>query len=235
MRPIEYIADEINNRFLLTHLLRGATHLFVEELFYLGFLLTHLLRGATIYVHIHSPNLYISTHAPLARCDRSRLKSLLWCTDFYSRTSCEVRRCQKASNTCDAYFYSRTSCEVRRWYVYLRSLIHSYFYSRTSCEVRHFLFLSRQGRVEISTHAPLARCDAALFCQRKAYFYFYSRTSCEVRRFDFVILLHRKISTHAPLARCDTPYHWFYQNWIISTHAPLARCDVGTMRAVFWK
>ena len=57
---------------------------------------------------------------------------------------------------------------------------------------------------EISTHAPLARCDGFTAASQQP---------------DF-------ISTHAPLARCDV--HLVQRPGllvVISTHAPLARCD----------
>ena len=58
--------------------------------------------------------------------------------DFNSRTSCEVRRAPRLPPFQDkADFNSRTSCEVRRR--------------------RNFTFSLSQ---KISTHAPLARCDA---------------------------------------------------------------------------
>ena len=59
--------------------------------------------------------------------------------------------------------------------------------------------------VNISTHAPLAKCDEKI------------RTAYELK----------SISTHAPLARCDDyPVRRRHQCHI-STHAPLARCDPG--------
>ena len=60
--------------------------------------------------------------------------------------------------------------------------------------------------MQISTHAPLARCDTASVA-------------------DFA---SASISTHAPLARCD--YHTVLRRACgscISTHAPLARCDTN--------
>ena len=55
----------------------------------------------------------------------------------------------------------------------------------------------------ISTHAPLARCDAD------------QKVADEVEA----------ISTHAPLARCDDGTLNPNSLEEISTHAPLARCD----------
>ena len=80
-------------RFLLTHLMRGATLYYsLLGVFIVQFLLTHLMRGATIAnPHINSA-CRISTHAPHARCDKSFEGDFKCNYHFYSRTSCEVRR-----------------------------------------------------------------------------------------------------------------------------------------------
>ena len=139
------------------------------------FLLTHLLRGATFPFSFPT--------------GQGR--------DFYSRTSCEVRRSSFLSaesvllfllthllrgatfRLCDIItskdFYSRTSCEVRHTVSLVLSELDN-FYSRTSCEVRRWN--NEGGVLEIN---------------------FYSRTSCEVRLARDTV----GISTHAPLARCD--------------------------------
>ena len=101
-----------------------------------------------------------------------------------------------------------------------------YFNSRTSCEVRRLAVSGFERGWQISTHAPLARCDP-------------------VRQFS---LFRVSISTHAPLARCDmrrvtlaclrsvfqlthllrgatSAVCLLLINYVISTHAPLARCD----------
>ena len=56
------------------------------------FQLTHLLRGATFRVRSTDSRSSISTHAPLARCDKSVPRQTCHHPDFNSRTSCEVRR-----------------------------------------------------------------------------------------------------------------------------------------------
>ena len=78
--------------FLLTHLMRGATMETRTLFLWLEFLLTHLMRGATFAIYHFRFLIFVSTHAPHARCDRLvpvcfRNNSLR----FYSRTSCEVR------------------------------------------------------------------------------------------------------------------------------------------------
>ena len=81
-------------------------------------------------------------------------------TRFNSRTSCEVRHSSSRPDTCHNRFNSRTSCEVRRQAGRIGRYCNPRFNSRTSCEVR----LEAQAKeIEhlVSTHAPLARCDAS--------------------------------------------------------------------------
>ena len=159
----------------------------------------------------------VRPHAMQAKCTPN---------NFNSRTSCEVRPPQQLENPVHANFNSRTSCEVRRTLAIMSGIADRFqlthllrgatlpadqrpagpadFNSRTSCEVR----LSRKALLDcmpISTHAPLARCDAAFAACHAAIlrfqlthllrgatspsaFYhptainFNSRTSCEVRQ-----------------------------------------------------
>ena len=59
------------------------------------FQLTHLLRGATYFLPLSARIRWISTHAPLARCDKKYAYEQNGEIDFNSRTSCEVRPSQK--------------------------------------------------------------------------------------------------------------------------------------------
>ena len=192
------------NQFQLTHLLRGATGLRIAATDAIQFQLTHLLRGATISRTYHAVVAEISTHAPLARCDSVFTALLQHPVNFNSRTSCEVRpgrddphreRAQGFQLTHLLRGATRTPANDGR--------ARGDFNSRTSCEVRPGADLRRQGR-PISTHAPLARCDATRRSTGRMYF----------------------ISTHAPLARCDPAGQDAGKSGVhISTHAPLARCD----------
>ena len=59
-----------NGKFLLTHLMRGATWKHCTcYYFFFRFLLTHLMRGATIFPTHGGSSTIISTHTPHARCD----------------------------------------------------------------------------------------------------------------------------------------------------------------------
>ena len=122
----------------------------------------------------------ISTHAPLARCDRQATYNPIPKCDFNSRTSCEVR-----------------------------PTVHRNYSNTTEFQLTHLLrgaTLIRStstSSVVISTHAPLARCDAV-----------------PIGGADIL-----RISTHAPLARCDIEAYRAMIAKGISTHAPLARCD----------
>ena len=100
----------------------------------------------------------ISTHAPLARCDKD-LKTMYFNEDI--STHAPLARCDPLT-AIDEWqginFNSRTSCEVRHKQIFL-DFGRGNFNSRTSCEVRRYnvdiFFIFR-----ISTHAPLARCDS---------------------------------------------------------------------------
>ena len=81
-----------HKKFLLTHLLRGATGLRIKIcVAILPFLLTHLLRGATHWLQSwNRPHQFLLTHllrgATLYTEAEANLPG-----NFYSRTSCEVR------------------------------------------------------------------------------------------------------------------------------------------------
>ena len=122
------------------------------------FQLTHLLRGATSTQNRCIRRGRISTHAPLARCDRSvfcrpstatfQLTHLLrgatrrTRATFRSRpisTHAPLARCDCAATVTyenGANFNSRTSCEVRPAVPPPRRTPSFDFNSRTSCEVR---------------------------------------------------------------------------------------------------
>ena len=71
--------------------MRGATILAFLLFGVIKFLLTHLMRGATdrkCYIMELSE---VSTHAPHARCDGVSRAAVQKALSFYSRTSCEVR------------------------------------------------------------------------------------------------------------------------------------------------
>ena len=219
------------------------------------FQLTHLLRGATLAVDGGRFHFLISTHAPLARCDpgflavhaqliKFQLTHLLrgathtippyhhTIIDFNSRTSCEVRHSAEVSIDLTTDFNSRTSCEVRR--------------PTGFCGVIGLL---------ISTHAPLARCDAARGWVCYGCHNFNSRTSCEVRRrarhayapkdqFQLTHLLRGATPQGFPCKthRCNFNSRTSCEvrhmqacmglfSALISTHAPLARCDSAASSA----
>ena len=147
----------IHNRFLLTHLMRGATRQrYLQHI--CRAISTHAPHARcdppplTIYnftnISTHAPHARcdllkiqirnepnISTHAPHARCDPPNKHPPSEFKNFYSRTSCEVRLTAMDFAPARRNFYSRTSCEVRPINVPLGELSGN-FYSRTSCEVR---------------------------------------------------------------------------------------------------
>ena len=102
--------------------------------------------------------LFISTHAPLARCDYLGGYLVQRHLDFNSRTSCEVRPAPSSS--------------VRKPPVFqLTHLLRG----------ATLLDSSAATMSSISTHAPLARCDPMPAAPIRKSLYFNSRTSCEVR------------------------------------------------------
>ena len=145
----------------------------------------------------------ISTHAPLARCDGNEKccagNSEFQLTHLLRGATAHHFR----SSTHLFHFNSRTSCEVRPNQQHIDAG-RGNFNSRTSCEVRQKPGRGI-GRGDISTHAPLARCDETAFPSARS----------------------QSISTHAPLARCDKFGPGRTTRPGISTHAPLARCDHG--------
>ena len=189
--------------FQLTHLLRGATLTFVPNHEWHQFQLTHLLRGATPTAGSMTIPWWISTHAPLARCDAFTPIRSPKTAYFNSRTSCEVRRHPGPHQPALCDFNSRTSCEVR----------HGQFRGGTHARKFQLTHLLR-GATRIPggstilftafqlTHllrgatGPSGRSPA----QTR---HFNSRTSCEVRRGAIFARRNPNISTHAPLARCD--------------------------------
>ena len=81
-----------DRKFLLTHLLRGATLSYF--LFFLAFL--HFYSRTSYEVRLETEpqakkQLLISTHAPLTRCDLLTANSGKIIDNFYSRTSYEAR------------------------------------------------------------------------------------------------------------------------------------------------
>ena len=122
--------------------------------------------------------------------------------DFNSRTSCEVRpapaRIKAGRKRFQLTHLLRGATRKRNRWTGIRRF-----------QLTHLLrgATTRDGlsyqQIAISTHAPLARCDACC-CGHS---------------------IALQISTHAPLARCDIIARIMATMASISTHAPLARCD----------
>ena len=149
------------------------------------------------------PGSGISTHAPRVRRDARILSTVEVLDDFYSRASCEARRCRHNLAVLVRNFYSRASCEARRSDTLPRTSP-GHFYSRASCEARPFQLHHYYFLIVISTHAPRVRRDGDT---RDAF----SGLS---------------ISTHAPRVRRDSVQQFVNAVKAISTHAPRVRRDV---------
>ena len=147
----------IPKEFQLTHLLRGATQNALKICCAGKFQLTHLLRGATCDIkRICRVAGFQLTH--LLR-GATKFSYVFGATNnFNSRTSCEVRHLPQC-------------CILDDWQFQLTHLLRG---------ATNIGWISEKY-LEISTHAPLARCDAV---QQR-------------------VSLRLRISTHAPLARCD--------------------------------
>ena len=142
--------------FQLTHLLRGATIMNPLKWWATKFQLTHLLRGATISGFLTSGTYWISTHAPLARCDAS---------EFRRRTRTKISTHAPLAR-----------CDLREILTRIKIIFQLTHLLRGATGPNDY-----EQEYNISTHAPLARCDAYSFYRRKLCFHFNSRTSCEVR------------------------------------------------------
>ena len=124
---------------------------------------------------------FISTHAPLARCDptacaRPSTSSLFQLTHLLRGATYR----ENPMDTRDLNFNSRTSCEVRLYRHWIQPYIRKF-------QLTHLLrgatgiSTVQTSRAEISTHAPLARCDVLAALAGAVTANFNSRTSCEVR------------------------------------------------------
>ena len=145
----------------------------------------------------------ISTHAPLARRDLNVMWEVEHEDYFYSRASREAR--PKASNAAamQTDFYSRSLARRDEIRGYSLTLLR-FLLTRLSRGATWSRVKLTSNRIQISTHAPLARRDG------------YQEAWAD----------YRYISTHAPLARRDFSIIPLLNSGVISTHAPLARRDL---------
>ena len=173
--------------------------------------------------------LIISIHAPLARCDQYFRRRFLPFPDFNPRTSCEVRLVDRDGFAYIVDFNPRTSCEVRLLPPAVAASETLIFQSTHLLRGATSYRCTITAYINISIHAPLARCDRLGIREVSNRRYFNPRTSCEVRQpIPTWAPTAWKISIHAPLARCDRQVHLRQLLVTISIHAPLARCDQRT-------
>ena len=131
--------------------------------------------------------MYISTHAPHARCDTVTASLLCGISDFYSRTPCEVRHTDMGVIFAFSAFLlthpmrGATCCIY--YTAYLVTFLLTHPMRGATCRS---VTAGAGGR--ISTHAPHARCDIVAILSEIAKQNFYSRTPCEVRH-----LIHTKL------------------------------------------
>ena len=174
------------SKFLLTHLLRGAT-LNALELCCTEVISTHApLARCNGILFIFLPNSCISTHAPLARCNILMLGTLWTLYNFYSRTSCEVQHQDIQDKSPFLKFLlthllrGATGKDIIPYGMWKIISTHA-----PLARCNYYSSLTYSG-FEISTHAPLARCNELenlIFDELQN---FYSRTSCEVQLFILI-------------------------------------------------
>ena len=118
-------------------ILLSCNHISTPFAFLLAtFLLTHPLRGATNgYLGISSWA-FISTHTPLAGCNRCQGLGFILEKNFYSHTPCGVQHVPVMLIIMILNFYSHTPCGVQRCSFSNKYHI-EYFYSHTPCGVQH--------------------------------------------------------------------------------------------------
>ena len=123
----------------------------------------------------------ISIHAPLARCDVCKRSVMTLAYDFNPRTSCEVRPAA-AFNAASIFIFQSTHLLRGATTLSALTLMLLKFQSTHLLRGATSMALRSGIKVEISIHAPLARCDFSLFPRHTIFVYFNPRTSCEVRR-----------------------------------------------------
>ena len=123
--------------------MRGATSCFLlQYLWHLNFYSRASCEARLCSPWVPIDNAPISTHAPLARRDRTFFSFMFSTIHFYSRASCEARLHKKSrSAKVLPHFYSRASCEARLMVVRPAGVLPVNFYSRASCEARHCFFV----------------------------------------------------------------------------------------------
>ncbi len=121
-------------------------------------------------------SILISTHAPLARCDKTVPQLRLFLSDFYSRTSCEVRQiCANKPKKYKGFLLTHLlrGATYEGSFCSLRSQISTHAPLRGATDTCAF----PKPQDKISTHAPLRGATVAdhtyLIIDRN----FYSRAS----------------------------------------------------------
>ena len=113
MQLIVKAANLSQVEFLLTHPLRGATCSYTDG-YTVNFISTHTpLAGCNKNLELNKYNNFISTHTPLAGCNILWHQNLVVLTHFYSHTPCGVQLICIHYNYTPYDFYSHTPCGVQ--------------------------------------------------------------------------------------------------------------------------
>ena len=142
-------------------------------------------------------SILISTHAPLARCDKTVPQLRLFLSDFYSRTSCEVRQiCANKPKKYKGFLLTHLlrGATYEGSFCSLRSQISTHAPLRGATDTCAF----PKPQDKISTHAPLRGATRGMIRELKLLTFLLTRL-CEARLVAIQFAAQEIISTHAPL------------------------------------
>ena len=181
----------------------GVRHIADWKVWYWNmFQSTHSLRSATRQYQDIPKNGFVSIHALLAECDRTRPRTSERWEGFNPRTPCGVRRFHSRRRCFATSFQSTHSLRsATRNYPISVSLLK--FQSTHSLRSATNIGQRKACLFPVSIHALLAECDQGGFRH--------------IQRLN--------VSIHALLAECDEKVRWYRSTSLVSIHALLAECD----------
>ncbi len=167
-------------RFLLTHPLRGATTSGQIGALHWRFLLTHPLRGATQKRNRCLRIFSISTHTPLAGCNKLDSGVGRLNINFYSHTPCGVQQLRYCCRQWSIRFLLthplRGATKTAG-----KSMSEALISTHTPLAGCNVIFVFFVVYFVISTHTPLAGCNITAIDLQHYQNDFYSHTPCGVQ------------------------------------------------------
>ena len=134
----------------------------------------------------------ISTHTPLAGCNKNSWKKHERSFNFYSHTPCGVQRYLRLFRSLLCYFYSHTPCGVQH-YSYRFTTLSKWFLLTHPLRGATKTWYANNTTIYISTHTPLAGCNQDYVVNLVKLKDFYSHTPCGVQRWCGFIFIPYKI------------------------------------------